>query len=361
MLEGFRSWNTALPLLAAVMAVAGFDGKHISATEGYRVVLESKQRARPAIIIADLAYYSDDSVALLMLLRSGAIDVKAVITTAGNVCARQSGKDTHRLLQAVGAGSLPVIEGPLMVWHEARRRYYQNVEKPSWKKHAYAGALETALECGTEAGISASDTRAADFLIDTAKDRTGELVVVLQGPATVLGQALKKEPKLPTLLAHIYAMGGSLEVPGNVTKAAEFNVWFDPEAMSDLVHSGAAMTLVPLDATNAVTFGDISRVTLKGRGSAAEYLGEYLDYRRSRSGKARMWDEVLAAVVIDPSIVQQSQRRPLAVSTRADPTYGKLSVAPGDSAALQMPIEIITKVRAAQVRAMVPDLLVGKR
>ena len=354
--------NATLSLLAGVVFVAGFDGKDQSAAEGYRMLVEHKQRPRPAIIIADLAYYSDDSIALLMLLRSGAVDVKAVITTAGNVCARQSAQDTHRLLQSVGAGSMPVIEGPPMAWHDTRRRYYQNVEKPSWKKHAYAGALETALECKIETGISASDTRAADFLIDTAADRAGELVVVLQGPATVLGQALKKEPKLPNLLAHIYAIGGNLEVPGNVTEAAEFNVWFDPEAMSDLVHSGAEMTLIPLDATDAVIFGDTSPATLKGRGPAAEYLVDYLEYRRLRGGQARMWDEVLAAVVIDPSIVEQSQRRPLVVSTRADATYGRLSVVPGHMAAgLERPVEIITKVRAAQVRAMVPDLLADKR
>src|SRR6185312_2635193 len=237
-------------------------------------------------------------------------------------------------------------EGPPMAWHETRRRYYRDTEKASWPRRAYAGALETAVECAAEVGASEHTTRAADFLIETARKHAGELVVILQGPATVLGQALKKEPGLPGLLAHVYAMGGNLYVPGNVTEAAEFNVWFDPEAMSDLVRSGASMTLVPLDATNAVTFGDISPAALKGRGPAAEYLGEYVEYRRSRSGKALMWDEVLAAIVIDPSVVEQLQQRPLEVSTQANGSYGKLSIAQGDAARGKL-IDIVTKVDGA--------------
>src|SRR5262245_39527661 len=122
MLDGLRSLTVALPLLAAAITVACLDSRQVQAAEGDRMMSESKQR-RPAIVIADLAYYSDDSVALLMLLRSHAVDVLGIIATAGNECARQSAKDTQRLLQTTGEGPRPVIEGPSMAWHEARRRY----------------------------------------------------------------------------------------------------------------------------------------------------------------------------------------------------------------------------------------------
>jgi purine nucleosidase len=360
MLDGPKSLTVAVLLLAAATTAARLDGTQAQPAEGDPTALEGKQRARPAIVIADLAYYSDDSVALLMLLRSRAVDIVGIVATAGNVCAGQSAKDTQRLLQTAGAGGLPVIEGPSTAWHQARRHYYRNVEKPALPKTAYAGALDTSAECRGEETSAKHDSRAADYLIETARRHAGELVVVLQGPATVLGQALKREARLPSLLAHVYAMGGSLRVPGNVTKAAEFNVWFDPEAMSDLVRAGAAMTLVPLDATDAVTYGGIARAGLKGRGPAAEYLGQYVDYRRSRSRKAPMWDEVLAAVIIDPSVVERSERLRLEVSTQRDPSYGKLSALQRSAAPGQRTIDVITKVDAARVRGMVTRILAGK-
>ena len=318
----------------------------------------------PAIVITDLSRHSDDGVALMMLLRSTAFDVKGIIATAGNVCAAEAAKETRQLLTALQRDTLPVVEGPPISWHEGRRRYYHDVEMSSAQVPKYAGALGETANCADPEKTSAAApdiaaARAADFLIDVAVKNAGQLIVVLQGPATVLAQALKKEPKLSKLLAHVYAMGGSLQVPGNATPFAEFNVWFDPEAMASLVRSGVAMTLVPLDSTNPVTYASLGPELSARRDPIGRYLSEYLEFRQARHREVPMWDEVLAAIVIDPSVIARTIERPLAVSIRRDQEYGRLLELPADT--VQGTVTVVTQVDGDQVKRVLSDLLLGRR
>ena len=319
----------------------------------------------PAIIITDLARHSDDGVALMMLLRSTAVDVKGIIATAGNVCAAEAAKETRQLLTALERDTLPVVQGPPMSWHVGRWRYYQDVEMFSAQVPTYAGAFGESANCtaGDEKTSAAAPDiaadRAADFLIDVAVKYAGQLIVVLQGPATVLGQALAKEPTLSKHLAHVYAMGGILQVPGNATPFAEFNVWFDPEAMAGLVRSGVAMTLVPLDATNPVSYTSLGPELSERRDPIGRYLSEYLEFRQARHREVPMWDEVLAAIVIDPSVIARTIERPLAVSIRRDQEYGRLLELPADT--VQGTVTVVTQVHGDQVKRVLSDLLLRRR
>ena len=319
----------------------------------------------PVIVITDLARNSDDGVALMMLLQSDAVDVKGIIATAGNVCAAEAAKETRQLLTALQRDTLPVVPGPPMSWHEGRRRYYQDVEKYSAHVPTYAGAFGENANCAADDENTSADTpdlaadRAADFLIDVALKSAGHLIVILQGPATVLAQALKKEPNLSKLLARVYAMGGSLHVPGNATPFAEFNVWFDPEAMASLVRSGVAMTLVTLDATNPVTYGSLGSERSERSDPIGRYLSEYLEFRQARHREVPMWDEVLATIVIDQSVIARTIERPLAVSIRRDQEYGRLLELPADT--VQGPVTVVTQVNGDLVKLVLSDLLLGQR
>jgi purine nucleosidase len=318
------------------------------------------RQAQPAIFITDLDRYSDDAVALLMLLHSRAFDIKGIITNAGNVCAGDAAQFTRALLQSVGAPPLPVIAGPPLSSYEERRRFYLDQELPSWRqKDAYAGAFSSTSVCTSE-DAAASPTAAADFLIATAKENAGRLVVIHASPATVMAQALKKEPRLASMLAHVYAMGGNLDVPGNVTPDAEFNVWFDPDSMAELFRSGAHMTLAPLDATNAVTYDPVSMGNLHAGGPGAQYLARYLAFRHADTAKVQMWDEVTAAIVVEPSVVSHADERFLTVSTTRDAHYGKLSILPAADHPGMRPIRIVRRVDVSMVREIVSRLLIDK-
>ena len=319
----------------------------------------------PAIIITDLARYSDDAVALMMLLRSGVLDIKGVITTAGNVCAGEAASETRRLLATLGRETVPVMPGRSMAWHEERRRYYRDIEMSSAWPPGYAGAFGAEVRCEVEAQRDLTEAPdiavigAAEFLIDTAKKSEGRLVVVLQGPATVLALALAKEPRLPELLGHVYAMGGNLRVPGNTTAYAEFNVWFDPEAMSALLKAGIALTLVPLDATRTVTYAPFGLDQLQKQDPAARYLSDYLEFRQAGGRReVAMWDEVLAAIVIDRSIVIRYTEQTLAVSIARDEEFGRLIELPME--AQFRPATIVLEVNGQKINKLISDLLLGK-
>ena len=319
----------------------------------------------PAIIITDLARYSDDAVALMMLLRSGGLDVKGIITTAGNVCAGDAAFETRRLLEALGHENALVVPGPSMACHEVRRRYYRETEISSGQPPGYVGAFGEHVRCETEAqrnqeGASdSSGDRAVEFLIAAAKTSERRLIVVLQGPATILALALTKEPRLPELLSHVYVMGGALRVHGNTTSFSEFNVWFDPEAMSALLKSGAEITLVPLDATRAVTYAPFRPEQLLQQDPATQYLSEYLEFRQAGGRREiAMWDEVLAAIVIDPSTVKRRSDQPIAVSVARDKEYGRLIELP--QTAQKKPVRIVLEVDGKKVNKLISELLLGK-
>jgi len=355
----------SLPSLTAHATQSG-TGRIFSAIAGEAAKMDTASEAPPAIFITDLARYSDDAVALLMLLRSRAFEIKGIITNAGNVCAGDAAQYTRGLLQSAGLEPLPVIEGPPLSWYAERRRFYLEGERPSWeKKGAYVGAFSAEVPCTSEGAQSdpggAASTHAAEFLIDAARQHAGRLVIVLASPATVLAQALRKEPGLAAMLSRIYAMGGSLNVPGNVTPNAEFNVWFDPEAMAELFRSGAPVTLVPLDATNPVTYDPPLMGDLQSGGPGARYLARYLEFRRADTRKIPMWDEVNAAVAIDPSLVLNEEEHFLTVATSRDSQYGKVSILPAAQGASELPVKVVTRVDASRVREMLSRLVIEKR
>ncbi len=357
------AWTCTLLLLLPQFASRQFFSQaKVEAQE-----MGAAREAPPAIFITDMARYSDDGVALLMLLRSRAVDIKGIITNAGNVCAGDAAHYVRDLLQSAGADPVPVIEGPPLSWYEERRHFYLEGERPYWeRKDAYAGAFASDSPCSSEgsganSGDAPSPTSAADFLIDVARQNASRLIVVLASPATVLAQALRKEPKLAGMLSQIYVMGGSINVPGNVSSHAEFNVWFDPEAAAALFHSGAPITLVPLDATNPVVYDPPSMEGLRGGGAGAKYLSQYLEFRHADIRKVPMWDEVTAAVVIDPSLVSSAEEHFLTVSTNKTSEFGKVSILPAADSSSQAPIKVITRVDASKIRETLADLLLEKK
>ncbi len=81
-----------------------------------------------------------------------------------------------------------------------------------------------------------------------------EITIVCLGPLTNISRAFQRDPQLPSLVHRLIIMGGAIMAPGNVTAAAEFNTYYDPQAARNVFRSRAAKTLIPLDVTTQVTF-----------------------------------------------------------------------------------------------------------
>ena len=93
------------------------------------------------------------------------------------------------------------------------------------------------------------------LIIDTVRDNPNEVTIVCLGPLTNLARAFRRDPALPGMIDRIVISGGTVSGPGNITAAAEFNFYFDPQSARSVFQSKTTKTLIPLDITSQVNFG----------------------------------------------------------------------------------------------------------
>jgi len=184
---------------------------------------------RPFLIDTDTA--SDDAVALIMALRASDVEVKAITTVAGNVPVEQSTKNALYVVELCGA-EVPVYAGadkPLL-------RTYQNA---TWF-HGRDGLGDHGYPAPRKAPQS---LHAADAIIETVEANPG-LVIVTLAPLTNVALALAKKPSIAHKVGRCVIMGGAPCCEGNVTPAAEYNIWVDPEAARMVVRSAIPVELI---------------------------------------------------------------------------------------------------------------------
>ncbi len=125
------------------------------------------------------------------------------------------------------------------------------------------------------------DSHAVDVIIDLASKHREELVVALIGPETNFAVAVKREPRLKKWVREVTVMGGSTTL-GNITPAAEFNIYADPEAAAVVFDSGIPIRMVGYNVTRQTGFdaGDVERLKGSGRkvaGLISDLMSFYLD------------------------------------------------------------------------------------
>lgn len=185
--------------------------------------------ARTFLIDTDTA--SDDAVALIMALRAPDIRVAAITVVAGNVDLEQATRNALYTVELCGA-DVPVFSGaakPLL-------RTYQNA---TWF-HGADGLGDHNYPAPCQ---SAQKLHAVDALIQTIDANPG-LVLVTLGPLTNIALALSKCPDMVTKVSRCVIMGGAPCCEGNVTPAAEYNIWVDPEAARMVMSSGLPVELI---------------------------------------------------------------------------------------------------------------------
>ncbi|MCU1243755.1 MAG: Inosine/uridine-preferring nucleoside hydrolase [Candidatus Acidoferrum typicum] len=184
---------------------------------------------RTLLIDTDTA--SDDAVALIMALRSPDVRVAAITVVAGNAPVAQATSNALFTVELCGA-NVPV---------------YSGAEAPLLRKLVIADWFHGADGLGDHgykpAKRRAEPGHAVDALIQTVRDNPGIEIVTL-GPLTNLAMALLREPKLAASVKRCVVMGGAPCCVGNVTPAAEFNLWVDPEAARIVFRSGLPLEMV---------------------------------------------------------------------------------------------------------------------
>jgi len=184
---------------------------------------------RTLLIDTDTA--SDDAVALIMALRSPEVRVAAITVVAGNVPVTQATSNALFTVEMCGADA-PVYSG-------AEAPLFRKLETADW----FHGADGLGDHGYKPAKLRAVQGHAVDALIQTVRDHPGIEIVTL-GPLTNLAMAVLREPKLAASVKRCVVMGGAPCCVGNVTPAAEFNIWVDPEAARIVFQSGLPLEMV---------------------------------------------------------------------------------------------------------------------
>lgn len=249
--------------------------------------------ARPVVIDTDMA--ADDWLAIVYLLGRPGVDVRAItVSGTGEAHCAAGSENALNLAALAGRPGIPVACGPQTPL--AGERTFP----AEWR-----GAVDSLF------GISLPDNPnplsgldAPQLLAQTAAQADGQLQVITLGPLTNVALALQADPQLADELSGIVIMGGAVDVAGNAPgDAAEWNLYVDPLAAQQVLSSGAAVTLVPLDATNAVPVTmDFYRALKKERSTAlAEFALRVLAVQEEnlRSGTYYFWDPLAAAIAVE--------------------------------------------------------------
>ena len=186
---------------------------------------------RPFLIDTDAG--SDDAVAILMALRHPDVDVRAITVVAGNVPLPQGIVNSLYFTELCDA-DVPVhagAAGPLLREYVSADWFHGADGLGDWGDR-YQPRRATA-----------SEVHAIDAIIETARSTPG-LVIVTLGPLTNLALALSKAPDIVPLVSRCVVMGGAACTNGNVTPAAEYNIWCDPEAARIVFRSGLPIEMV---------------------------------------------------------------------------------------------------------------------
>ena len=258
-------------------------------------------------IVMDVDTGVDDALAILLALHSPSLDIIGITTVSGNISSRQASLNTRFLLNRFGREDIPVVTG-------AAESLDGRKPSPVPEIHGAdgLGGFSEAYWCrnDTKFGASTFDTDAVEFLLKHVKQHGKQLRIIATGPLTNIANALRKDPETMRAAGGIDIMGGAIETPGNMARGiAEFNVFFDPNALVEVLSSAIPITLFPLDVTERVRLLDRSltddlRIGDDTRDFIRNITKTYFDFHKTNYGFRGCFthDALPVAYLIDPSL-----------------------------------------------------------
>lgn len=191
-------------------------------------------------IIIDTDPGQDDAVAILLALASPELEILGIATVAGNVPLALTEKNARKICELAGRPDVPVYAGAV---------------------RPMVNDLVTAEHVHGKTGLDGPDLpdprmplqakHAVDWIIETLMaHEAGEVTLCTLGPLTNIALALVREPAIASRVREIVLMGGGFFEGGNVTPAAEFNIYVDPHAADVVFRSGIPIVMMPLDVTH---------------------------------------------------------------------------------------------------------------
>lgn len=269
--------------------------------------------------LVDTDTAGDDVTALLMGLRWPGIDIEAITVVAGNVELELCVRNALYTTEVAGRSDVPVFVG---------------ADRPLTRE------LVTAHYVHGDDGMGNSDfpapvrepeaLPAPRAIVQAASKHPGELEIVAQAPLTNIALALREDPELPAKIKRLWIMGGANNSVGNITPAAEFNFYVDPEAAKEVLAAGFHVTLVPWDVCikdATLTREELEPILAMGSELSDFYLSvnravwEFVKTEHGIDGISHP-DAIMMAMAIDHSVIVESQRCFVDVETDSTLTRG---------------------------------------
>jgi inosine-uridine nucleoside N-ribohydrolase len=210
----------------------------------------------------------DDAMALLLAVASPELDLAGVSTVHGNQTLEKTTANALRVLEFAGFGHVPVAAGadrPL-------------VRAPALGSHVHGETGLDGPDLPPPAGAPVP-AHAVDFLADRVRAATDPVTLVPIGPLTNVALLLARHPDVADRLERIVLMGGAI-AEGNMTPAAEFNIWVDPEAAARVFASGVDVTMIGLDVTHRALMTAAHADRLRTAGRVGTMVAELWEFYR---------------------------------------------------------------------------------
>jgi inosine-uridine nucleoside N-ribohydrolase len=255
--------------------------------------------SKPSRVVLDTDPGVDDALAILLALRSPELKIEAITAVAGNVPLDLTLPNTLRMVEIAGCTDIPVAagaKGPLV--RRLVTAAYAHGE------NGLGGAVFP------EPKTKAVAEPASELIRNIVRKYPGEVTLLTIGPLTNVATALNSDSEIASKVQRLVMMGGSLS-GGNITPAAEFNVYVDPEAARIVFQSGIPITMVGLDVTRKTTLTEEHLRILEGgqnavSQAAATIARNAIQHNRDQGFLVgpNMHDSLAVAALLDPSILK---------------------------------------------------------
>jgi inosine-uridine nucleoside N-ribohydrolase len=229
-------------------------------------------------ILLDCDPGHDDAIALLLALASPEVELVGVTTVHGNQTLEKTTVNALKLLEFVGRTDVPVAAGA--------DRPIRRAAFVAEYVHGESGMDGPSLPPPT---IEPVAQHAVDFIAETLLASEEPITLVPTGPLTNIGLFLARHPDAAERVERIVLMGGAIG-EGNVTPAAEFNIWVDPEAADRAFTSGLDVTMIGLDVTHQAIVGPAPRAEIKAAGRVGAMVAELLEFYGRFHKQSYGWD-----------------------------------------------------------------------
>jgi purine nucleosidase len=272
--------------------------------------------ARPIIIDTDPG--QDDAVAILLALASPELNVLGITAVAGNVPLELTTRNACILLELAGRQDVPVYAG-------AARPMVRPLVTAEYV-HGKTGLDGPDLP---EPTMALTPGEASDFIIRTLREHPpGSVTLCPLGPLTNIGLALVRAPDIAPRIAEIVLMGGGCFEGGNITPAAEFNIFVDPHAAELVFKSGVPITVMPLDVTHQVLSTRVRIAAIRAIGNrCGEVVAQMLEFferfdvAKYQSDGGPLHDPCVIAYLLQPGMFEGRYIN-VEIETRSELTMG---------------------------------------